>query len=211
MVYKKNFQREKKQRSLHMIRKIKGIIKKIIFISILLLMVIRSAGIFARDEANWCGVNQLTDMKMKERLTNPEVELRKKTLERKEILIEKITPVLYVENIESCLGFWVDALGFVKTVELTEGDRLGFVILISGNTEIMLQTYDSVDKDIPTLGTEMRGAPAVLYIELKNIDEIEHQLKNYEVVVPRRITSYGAVEIFYRSPGGHIVGFAQQQ
>jgi len=200
----------KKSLSLYMIGNINGIIRKTIFISILLFMVIGSAGISARDEANWCVAKQPTEVKIKARPTSSEVEFRKKTLERKEILMKKITPLLYVEHIESCLGFWVDALGFVKTVDLPEDDKLGFVILTSGNIEIMLQTYTSLDKDIPKLGKEMRGAPAMLYIEVKDINEIERQLKNYEVVVPRRKTSYGAIEIFYRSPGGHIIGFAQQ-
>jgi catechol 2,3-dioxygenase-like lactoylglutathione lyase family enzyme len=129
----------------------------------------------------------------------------------KEILMNKMTPVLYVESIEASLPFWVDALGFARTVEVPDGDRLGFVILTSGNLEIMLQSYRSLEKDIPDLGKEMRGAPTVLYIEVKDIGEIERRLKEYEVIVPRRKTSYGAAETFFRSPGGHIIGFASQQ
>ena len=41
----------------------------------------------------------------------------------------KITPILVVEEIEPSLKFWVDKLGFAKTVEVPEGDKLGFVIL----------------------------------------------------------------------------------
>ena len=124
--------------------------------------------------------------------------------------LKKITPVLYVESIESSLKFWVDSLGFTKTAEVPEGDRLGFVILASEDTEVMLQSYASLDKDIPALGKEMRGAPSVLYIEVEDIGEIERRLKDYEVIVPKRKTFYGANEIFYRTPGGHVVGFAQQ-
>lgn len=129
----------------------------------------------------------------------------------KDMFMEKMTPVLYVESIEFCLLFWVDALGFTKTAEVPEGDKLGFVILTMGNLEIMLQSYASLDKDIPNLGKEMRGAASVLYIEVQNITEIESRLKDHEIIVPKRKTFYGASEIFYRTPGGHIVGFAQQK
>ncbi len=61
----------------------------------------------------------------------------------------KITPVLIVEEIEKSLAFWVDRIGFVKTVEVPEGDRLGFVILVRDGAELMLQTAESVRKDAP--------------------------------------------------------------
>jgi hypothetical protein len=127
-----------------------------------------------------------------------------------EDLLKKMRPVLYVESIEPSLGFWVDALGFVKTVGVPEDNKLGFVILTSGNTEIMLQSYASLNKDIPKLGEEMCGVPSVLYIEVEDIAEIERRLEEYKVVVPKRWTFYGSTEIFYRSPGGHVVGFAEQ-
>ena len=46
--------------------------------------------------------------------------------------MKKLAPVLVVDRIEPCLPFWVDRLGFEKTVEVPESDRLGFVILASG-------------------------------------------------------------------------------
>jgi len=42
----------------------------------------------------------------------------------------KITPVLVVEEIEPCLPFWVDRLGFQNVAQVPEGDSLGFVILV---------------------------------------------------------------------------------
>jgi len=43
--------------------------------------------------------------------------------------VKKLTPVLFVEKIESVLPFWRQHLGFIKTGEVPEGDRLAFVIL----------------------------------------------------------------------------------
>lgn len=128
----------------------------------------------------------------------------------KKLSLIRITSILYVEDIESCLKFWVDALGFEKTVEIQAEGSLGFVILNSGATEVMLQTYSELEKDIPGIVSHLREAPSVLYIEVNDIAMIERRLKGFEVIVPKRKTFYGADEIYYRSPGGHIVGFAQQ-
>ena len=56
----------------------------------------------------------------------------------------KITPVLMVDEIEKSLPFWIGRIGFTKTVDVPEGDRLGFVILVKDGAELMLQTIESV-------------------------------------------------------------------
>ncbi len=55
----------------------------------------------------------------------------------------KITPNLIVDRIEDCLPFWVDRLGFETTVQVPQGDRLGFVILKRELIELMLQSRAS--------------------------------------------------------------------
>lgn len=122
--------------------------------------------------------------------------------------IRKITPILLVDEIEPCLPFWVDRLGFDKATEVPHGDRIGFVILQKDGTELMYQTFDSVEADVPGVLTTPR-AGSVLFIEVADIDAIEKAVAGHEVVVPRRKTFYGADELFVREPGGHVVGFAQ--
>ena len=41
----------------------------------------------------------------------------------------KLTPVLIVEAVERSLPFWVDRMGFTKTVEVPDEDKIGFAIL----------------------------------------------------------------------------------
>lgn len=123
----------------------------------------------------------------------------------------KLTPVLYVEAIEPCLNFWVDRLGFEKTVEVPEGSRLGFVILVKDNAEVMLQTYESGEKDVPALAQDFRKSANYLFVEVSNLDEIAKKLDKAEIVMPMRTTFYGMREIAVREPGGHVVCFAQRQ
>lgn len=123
------------------------------------------------------------------------------------MIVNKVTPLLYVEEIEPCLSFW-EKVGFQKTVEVPHGDRLGFAILQSGTIEIMYQTRASVAEDIPSLASSpMRGS--FLFVEVPDLDAVERALSGAEKVVPRRKTFYGADEIIVREPAGNTVTFAQ--
>ncbi len=51
--------------------------------------------------------------------------------------VKKLTPVLFVEKIESVLPFWTQHLGFIKTVAVPDGDKLAFVILQQATAEVM--------------------------------------------------------------------------
>src|SRR5256885_1074980 len=98
---------------------------------------------------------------------------------RKEnLMIKKLTPVLFVEKIEPVLPFWTEHLGFVKTVEVPDGDRLAFVILQQGAVEVMYQTYASVEKDLPAILPDVRKGPTFLYIEVENLDALKPALKS---------------------------------
>ncbi|HEX8272339.1 MAG TPA: VOC family protein [Longimicrobiaceae bacterium] len=122
--------------------------------------------------------------------------------------MKKVTPVLYVEEIEPALPFWMDRLGFEKTAEVPHGDRLGFVILQRGGVEIMYQTRDSVLDDLPDLGTIPTGG-SMLFVEVDDLDAVERALEGIPPVTPRRKTFYGSEELVVREPAGNVVNFAQ--
>lgn len=122
--------------------------------------------------------------------------------------LNKLTPVLVVDAIEPCLPFWTERLGFAKTVEVPEGDRLGFVILAKDGIEVMYQSRDSVRKDIPALADPPAGGTN-LYVDVADLAAVERAVTGVEIVVPRRKTFYGADEIGVREPGGNAVIFGQ--
>ena len=122
--------------------------------------------------------------------------------------MKKLTPVIMVEAIEPCLPFW-ERLGFTKTAEVPEGDRLGFVILVKDTVEVMYQTHESVEKDAAGMVPRAHGHGAGFFIEVSDVESVERALKGVDIVVPRRKTFYGMDEIGVREPGGHVVMFAQ--
>lgn len=128
--------------------------------------------------------------------------------------MNKLSPVLLVDSIEPCLPFWTSNLGFEKTVEVPEEDRLGFVILVKDGVEVMYQSWASVRKDIPALADGKDGSrrAVALYVEVGDVAAVEKAVrsaKGVEIVVPRRKTFYGMDEIGVREPGGNVVLFAQ--
>src|SRR5262245_48139271 len=115
----------------------------------------------------------------------------------------KITPVLIVDEIEKSLPFWVDRMGFVKTVDVPEGDRLGFVILVCDGAELMLQSIESVKKDVPQFMPKAKSNNVGLFIEVQDFGDIVKRLDGYAIAMPERTTFYGMREIGVFEPSGH--------
>jgi uncharacterized glyoxalase superfamily protein PhnB len=122
--------------------------------------------------------------------------------------LNELTPNLIVDSIEECLDFWVGKLGFEKTTEVPEGDRLGFVILQRGSIELMLQSRASLQKDMAPLaqGTYQ----TLLYCEVAALAPLRKALRGYPEVMPERTTFYGAREIAVKDPAGNFVVLAER-
>jgi uncharacterized glyoxalase superfamily protein PhnB len=129
--------------------------------------------------------------------------------ETKTMNVKRITPVLFVREIEPILPFWVDRLGFTKTIEVPHGDKLGFVSLQKGSTELMYQTYASLGDDMPQILEAAKRGPTFLYIEVDNLDAVLAALKSYKITQPERTTFYGMREVGFQDPAGHFITFAQ--
>jgi uncharacterized glyoxalase superfamily protein PhnB len=120
--------------------------------------------------------------------------------------MQSLTPILLVDAIEPCLDFW-KRLGFAVTVEVPDGDALGFVILNHGPVEVMYQTRASAAKDVPAMANF--GSSSILYIHVSNIDEVIAAVPDAPVLIPKRTTFYGATEYTVREPGGSAVSFSE--
>jgi hypothetical protein len=120
----------------------------------------------------------------------------------------KITAVLVVESVERSLEFWVGRMGFAKTVEVPEGDGIGFAILEKDGAELMLQSLASVQKDEPRFA---QLGHAALFIEVEEFGDIKKRLEGYPIEMPERVTFYGMREVGVFEPGGHTVVFAVRE
>ena len=103
--------------------------------------------------------------------------------------MNKATPLITVDEIEPCLPFWTDALGFELTATVPHGDAVGFAMLNKGSVELMYQSRASVDADL--------GAFDQLCLE-------EHRLleRPEEVLVRLRVLERLHVELRARTHDG---------
>ncbi len=125
-------------------------------------------------------------------------------------MINKSTPILHVKSVEPSLKFWTERFGFRKTIEVPEGDHLGFVAIENDTIEVMYQTYSGmqVDKSNP-LAKAVDQGPSFLFMEVSDINTVAAALKGAEIVQPIHETFYGSKEIVAKEPGGHFVIFSQ--
>lgn len=128
--------------------------------------------------------------------------------------MKKITPLISVDAVEPCLGFWT-GLGLTLVATVPHEDSIGFAMLVGDGVELMYQSRASIDADLGAanaatagLGAELAASTTTLFIEVDSIDELLPRLVDAEVIVPRRTTFYGMDEVFVRAPCGSLVGFA---
>src|SRR5213080_5608255 len=130
--------------------------------------------------------------------------------QRRITMINKSTPVLHVKSVEPSLKFWTERFGFKKTVEVPEGDHLGFIALEKGAVEVMYQTYSGMKADPANpFAQAVEQGPSFLFMEVSDINAVAESLKGAEIIQPIHDTFYGSKEIVVKEPGGHFVIFSQ--
>jgi len=128
----------------------------------------------------------------------------------KKMTVKKITPLLFAQELEPCIKFWTEQLGFTKTVEVPEGNKIGFVMLEKDGLELMYQSYASVEKDNAATAAAVKKGPTFLYVEVADLNQALAAAKGAKIVMEVRSTFYGAKEFGITDPAGHHIIFAQQ-
>ena len=123
-------------------------------------------------------------------------------------MINKATPILHVKAVEPGLKFWTERFGFNLTIQVPEGDHIGFAAIDNGTVELMYQTYEGM-KDAGPLAHAAAQGPSFIFMEVADINAIKEALQPAEIVQDVHETFYGAKEIVAQEPGGHYVIFSQ--
>lgn len=123
-------------------------------------------------------------------------------------MINKSTPILHVEAVEPGLKFWTERFGFQTTIQVPEGDHVGFAAIDNGTVELMYQTYEGMKNAGPLSDAAAQG-PSFIFMEVSDIHTIKAALEQTEIVQDIHETFYGAQEIVAKEPGGHYVIFSQ--
>ncbi len=116
--------------------------------------------------------------------------------------------VLMVDRVEPTRDFFARA-GFRASIEVPDGERLGFALLQKDSAQVMVQTRGNRIEPAPMQALSRESRRAVVFIEVDELDVIVGLLAGAKVAVERHTTPYGADEITYEEPGGNVVTFAK--
>jgi len=129
---------------------------------------------------------------------------------KKKTMINKSTPILHVKAVEPSLKFWNERFGFKTTIQVAEGDHIGFAAIDNDGVELMYQTYEGMKSDDSNpLAQAVEQGPSFIFMEVRDINAVLSALTGAEVLQGLHETFYGAKEVVAKEPGGHFVIFSQ--
>ena len=120
----------------------------------------------------------------------------------------RATAVLFVDRVEPTRDFFTQ-LGFTVLFDVPDGDHLGFVGLEKDGVQVMVETRGNANEGQAIRELTRQSRAAVVFIEVDNLEVVISALATEKAIVERHTTFYGADEISFMEPGGHIVTFAK--
>lgn len=121
--------------------------------------------------------------------------------------LERVTPVLVVDDIEPVIPFWAE-LGFAPVNPSYEDGELIYMGFNKDGLEVHYQIASRFERDMRVPSGDLSGGTSLIYLTVNNLYAIIERLGGAEIVIPRRATEWDSDEIYVREPGGNIVGFA---
>ena len=133
--------------------------------------------------------------------------------------INSVTPVLCVDRVEPTRDFFT-RVGFTVLFDVPEDPRaakdaaqgegrLGFVALEKDGAQVMVETRGNPNEGQALRELTRESRRAVVFIEVDNLEQVITALATEPALVERHTTFYGADEISFMEPGGHVITFAR--
>lgn len=124
-------------------------------------------------------------------------------------MMKKLTPNLMVDNVNTTVEFYMKNLGFELVVTVPETGQFNWVMMKSGNIEIMFQAAASLGSDLPDMKGRKVGGTFLLYIDVQDIKKLRSSLKSdVSIIKDLQKTFYGTEEFTIRDINGYYLTFA---
>src|SRR5579859_1053620 len=123
----------------------------------------------------------------------------------------KLTPNLAVSDVSRSLAFYVDTLGFTRTMTVPEQEPFIFAGVVKDGVEVFLNDIKLVFSDKPAGTSQQLGGWGIsLYLEVENVDALYTDLKakNVKIVNEPMTQFYGMREFIISDPDGVMLIFA---
>ena len=138
-------------------------------------------------------------------------------------MYKKITANIIVSSVNETLDFYEKVLGSNLVMAVPKGSQqivtardattpLGFAIIRRDEVELMLQSRNSLAKELPSLATSPVGTSFTLYIQVDDVEALCKGIKDKVAVVEDlHTTFYGAQEFSIQDNDGRILTFAHSE
>ncbi|HEY0272035.1 MAG TPA: VOC family protein [Chitinophaga sp.] len=126
-------------------------------------------------------------------------------------VMQSLSPNLFVRDIRLSMAFY-EMLGFEKTMSVPENPPYDWAMLTSGPVTIMLQTLESLGKELPEIQRDKTGGSLLLYIKREEVTRFYESLRG-KVTVLKGLekTFYGATEFTIIDTDGYVLTFAADE
>lgn len=126
-------------------------------------------------------------------------------------MFKALTPNLLVADVDQSTDFY-QLLGFEKIAQVPEQGKPQWAMVKRDEVTIMLQDKKSAETDLPFRYTNGQNAGALLYFDVKDVEEIK-SLLNGKVLVVKDIhsTFYGTNELMVADPDHYLLIFAEDK
>lgn len=125
--------------------------------------------------------------------------------------LQTLTPNLAVKDVNETVKYYKDRLGFELVMSVPESGTLNWAMIQREEVSIMLQTFESLKEDLPTLGITSSANIGTFFIKMKGIENLYNEIKNkVDIAADMRTSFYGMKEFTIRDLNGFYLTFAEE-
>jgi uncharacterized glyoxalase superfamily protein PhnB len=130
----------------------------------------------------------------------------------KKMKFNKLTPNLFVHDVEASMKFYESVLGFQKSMTVPEKPPYIFGAVTKGNVEIFFNDLKAVAEENPQVANAKIGGTLTLYIEVEAIEEVLQAVEKSgaRISMPLKTQFYGMREFGFVDPEGWMVTIAER-
>jgi len=124
----------------------------------------------------------------------------------------KLTPNLFVHDVEASMKFYQSVLGFQKGMTVPDKAPYIFGSVTSGSVEIFFNDLKAVAHDNPELAKGSIGGTMTMYIEVDGIENVLKAVEKSGAKINMQLTTqfYGMREFGFVDPEGWMVTVAER-
>jgi uncharacterized glyoxalase superfamily protein PhnB len=124
----------------------------------------------------------------------------------------RLTPNLFVHNVESSMKFYETVLGFRRDKTVPEQAPYIFGSVTSGPVELFFNDLKTVAAEYPEFANIKIGGALTLYLEVEGIEQALEAVKKSGARINMQLTTqfYGMREFGFVDPEGWMVTVAER-